>query len=123
METHGEERGARVAALQGAYFVATGLWPIVHLRSFTWITGPKPEGWLVKMVGLLAACVGGTLLAAARHRRLTPELRALALGSAASFAAVDVWYVARRRISPVYLLDAAAEIPLVLYWAAAARRA
>jgi hypothetical protein len=112
---------AGVAAAQGAYYVLTGLWPIFHLRSFELVTGPKPEGWLVKMVGALAACIGGALIGAARSGRFTPELRGLALGAAASFAAVDVWYVARRRIAPIYLLDALPEVAALGYWATRAR--
>jgi hypothetical protein len=121
-EGRGDARGAArveagVAAAQGAYYVATGLWPIVHLRSFEAVTGPKPEGWLVKMVGALAACIGGALFAASRSGRITPELRGLALGAAASFAAVDVWYVARRRIAPIYLMDALPELAALGFWA------
>jgi len=109
---------ARLAVAQGAFYVATGVWPIVHLRSFEAVTGPKLEGWLVKTVGVLIAAIGGTLLSAGRRRRVVPEEAALAMGSAAALAAVDVFYVARRRISPVYLLDAVAETALVAAWAA-----
>ncbi|MDB5296907.1 MAG: hypothetical protein JWO31_2890 [Phycisphaerales bacterium] len=38
-------------------------------------------------------------------------------GSAAGLAAVDVVYVVRRVIRPVYLLDAAAELVLMAGWA------
>jgi hypothetical protein len=41
----------------------------------------------------------------------------VAAGSAAALATIDVVYVAKRRISPVYLLDAIAEIALVAAWA------
>ena len=41
----------------------------------------------------------------------------VAAGSAAALAAIDTVYVAKRRISPVYLLDAVAEIALVAGWA------
>ena len=108
---------ARLAVAQGAFYVATGVWPIVHLRSFEAVTGPKLEGWLVKTVGALIAAIGGTLWAAGRRRRLVPEEVALAVGSAAALTAVDVIYVARRRIAPVYLLDAVAETALMATWA------
>src|SRR5215475_2368904 len=54
------------AEIQGAYLLATGVWPVVHLRSFEWTTGPKLEGWLVKTLGGLIAAIGTTLLCAAR---------------------------------------------------------
>jgi hypothetical protein len=113
---------ARLGQVQGAFYVATGVWPILHLRSFEAVTGPKLEGWLVKTVGALITAIGGTLLSAGRRRRVVPEVAALAAGSAAALAVVDILYVARRRISPVYLLDAVAELALVAGWAVALRR-
>jgi hypothetical protein len=110
-----------LSVTQGVFYVATGLWPIVHLRSFEAVTGPKLEGWLVKTVGALIAVVGGTLVAAGLRRRVSPELMQLAAGSAASLAAVDVIY-SPQRISPVYLLDALVEGALVTGWCVAAAR-
>jgi hypothetical protein len=54
----------------------------------------------------------------ALKRRVTPELKLLAVGSAAGLTAIDVYYVAQKRISPVYLLDAAAEVALIAAWTA-----
>jgi hypothetical protein len=114
---------ARALALgQGAYFGATGLWPILHLRSFEAVTGPKPEGWLVKTVGGLLSVIGLTLVASSRRPAVGRESALLAAGSAAALAAVDIWYAGvRRRISPVYLADAPVEIALVLGWIALRR--
>ena len=39
--------------------------------------------------------------------------------SALGLLAIDVWYTATRRISPIYLLDAAAEAALVAAWSRA----
>jgi hypothetical protein len=109
-----------VLAAQGAYYVGTGVWAVVHRRSFEAISGPKTDYWLVRTVGLLAAAIGSALLVASRDDRPSPEAVALAAGAGASFAAVDVLYVVRRRISPVYLGDAA--VHLALAWAALTRR-
>ena len=49
------------------------------------------------------------------------ELRSVARLSAAGLGLVDVWFVARRRISPVYLLDAGAEALILAGWLRAAR--
>ena len=102
-----------VLQLQGAYYVATGLWPIIHLTSFEAITGPKVDDWLVRMVGLLAAVIGSTLLMAAPQGSRTIEIPVLAIGSAAAFAAIDTWYALRGRIASIYLADAAAQLVLV----------
>ncbi len=114
----------RLALAQGAFYLGTGVWPLVHLRSFEAVTGPKREGWLVKTVGVLISVVGAGLLSAGRRGRVTPELKLIATGSALGLAAIDVFYAgARRRISRVYLLDAVAELGLVGAWALTSRRA
>src|SRR5690242_16558555 len=95
----------KLALAQGLFFAATGAWPIAHLPSFEAVTGPKRERWLVKTVGALLA-VTGAALALASRRRVSREWAVLGVGTAATLAAVDLWYAgARRRISPVYLLD------------------
>ncbi len=102
-----------VLRAQGAYYVATGLWPLVSMRSFEAVTGPKVDKWLVQMVGLLAATIGATLLIGAREEQPDDAVVALAVGSALSFTAIDVVHAARRRISPIYLGDAVCEALIV----------
>jgi hypothetical protein len=115
------ERG--LAWGQGGLYVATGVWPILHMRSFEAVTGPKRERWLVRTVGVLVTVLGATLAFGAARRRVTPELRLLGAASAVALAGVDVWYAGvRRRISPVYLADAVVELALAAAWAACARR-
>jgi hypothetical protein len=114
------ERTRPVLAAQGAYYVATGVLPFVSRRAFEAVTGPKREWWLVQTVGALVTVVGGALLAGAARDRVPPELAAIAAGSAASLAAIDVVYVAKRRIAPSYLGDAAVQLALLT---AGARRA
>jgi hypothetical protein len=105
----------RLLRLQAAYWLATGMWPLLDMRTFEWITGPKRDRWLVKTVGLLVTTIGAVLwrgtgsTGAPTHR----DTLALAAGGAASLAAIDAWYAAQRAISPVYLLDAAAEVAFV----------
>jgi len=99
--------------LQGAYFLATGVWSLVAIGSFQKVTGPKTETWLVKTVGVLVSVIGTVLMSGAVRRQPSVELRTLALGSPAGLAAIDVAYVAKRRIRTVYLLDALAEAALV----------
>lgn len=99
----------RALAGQGIYYVATGLAPFVSRRGFEAVTGRKREWWLVQTVGLLVTTVGTGVLSAVARERVTPEIAGIAAGSAASLAAIDVVYVARGRIAPTYLLDAALE--------------
>ena len=111
------EEAVRLARLQAIFYIVTGVWPFVSMRAFEAVTGPKVDRWLVKTVGALVAVIGCALALASRRRQLAPEIVLVAAGSAASLAAIDTVYVARRRISPVYLLDALAEIGLVTAWA------
>lgn len=110
-----------LAAWQGVYYAATGVWPLFHMRSFLAVTGPKTDLWLVRTVGLLVACMGGQMLLAAKRDEVGPEVRLLALSSAASLAAIDTFYTAKGTIRPVYLADAVAEAALVVLWARALR--
>jgi hypothetical protein len=110
----------RLARLQGAYFFLTGVWPLLSMRTFEAVTGPKADRWLVKTVGVLVAVIGGSL--ALGGRRPAPPIALLAVGSAAGLGAVDVNYSVRGRISPVYLLDAVLEVALVVAWLSRRRR-
>ena len=110
-----------VAKLQGGFYVPSSLWPLLHMKSFEAITGPKVDRWLVKTVAGLLTVVSVALLNAAKERRVTPEMEAVGAGSAAVLATIDVVYVSRGRISRVYLLDAAAQVGIVALWLHARR--
>jgi hypothetical protein len=114
--------GVTVALVQGVFYLATGVWALVDLDSFMAVTGPKVEHWLVKTVGALVAVIGLVFLAAARSRRVTQEIVLLGVGCALSLAAIDLFYVSVGRISPIYLLDAAAEVGIAVAWALARHR-
>ena len=105
-----------IATVQSTYFLVTGIWPILHIRSFEWVSGPKVDRWLVKTVSALITVIGATIGLGASRRRVTPEIELLAAGSAVSLGLIDVIYVARRRIRWVYLLDAIAEFALAAAW-------
>ena len=94
---------------QGALYVTTGLWPLLHMRSFEAVTGPKTDDWLVYTVGLLLAVIGAVLLAAAARRSVNGLFVSLAIGAALSLVAIEVVHVFNGTISRIYLLDAAVE--------------
>jgi hypothetical protein len=116
-----DARGLRRATLsaQAVYFTITGVWPLLHRRSFERITGPKSDFWLVQTVGALVAVVGFVIgRAAATRRHSDGDVLALAAGSALALGTLETYYAARRRISVVYLLDAALELAFIggLIW-------
>ncbi len=110
-----------VAAAQAAYYLSSGAVPLVSRRAFEAVTGSKTEWWLVQTVALLLLVVGGALGSAARRGRVTPEIAGLGVGSAATLAAIEVVYAGRRRISPLYLVDAVLEAACVGAWIRALR--
>ena len=105
-----------LCVVQAIYFGVTGLWPILHIRSFMVLTGPKTDLWLVRTVGLLVTVIAIVLAAAAKRGQITLEIALLAVGTASALTLVDVVYVVRRVIARIYLLDAAAEIALIIGW-------
>jgi hypothetical protein len=109
-------------AFQGFYYIATGLWSLSSIRTFMAITGPKTDIWLVKTVGVLVIAIGAVLLRAGLRRRPPGEAALLAFGSGVGLAGIDTYYVARRRISPIYLLDAIEEVAATAALAASWRR-
>jgi hypothetical protein len=127
-----DNRSARSTAfrvlcwVQGLYFLITGIWPLVSIRTFQMVTGPKtdhlPTGheadhWLVMTAGVLITAISLAILTAAWRNSQTAEIAVLAIAAAIGLTAIDVIYVWRRVILPVYLIDAAAEILLLCAWA------
>jgi hypothetical protein len=112
-----------VARLHGAYNLVSGVWPLVSMRTFEAVSGPKYDTWLVRAVGGLLATIGSAQLgaAASTDRDSVALARALGLGTAVTMGAVDLWYGGRGRISRVYLVDAAVEAGWVVAWLASAR--
>jgi 4-amino-4-deoxy-L-arabinose transferase-like glycosyltransferase len=100
----------RILFFQSIYYIVTGASPLISMRFFEWVTGPKVDDWLVRMVGLLAVSIGITLLVAVRAKEITRAILILAITSALSFAAIDIFYSLTGRISMIYLLDAPLEI-------------
>lgn len=104
----------RLSTLHGGYYLVTGLWPLLSMRTFEFVTGRKTDRWLVRMVGLLAAVIGLAIL----RDRDRPVDRVLPVGSALAFTAIDVVYSANGTIRPIYLGDAAVEAVLIAGWLA-----
>lgn len=102
---------------QGWYYLLGGLWPLVHLRSFAAVAGPKPDAFQTHVTSALFAATGAALLRGTRHGAPDPVTRVLAAGAAAGVGLVSLRY--RRSIRPVLLADAALEA----VFAAAALRA
>jgi len=111
--------------LQGLYYFLTGVWPLVSVRSFKMVTGEKTDNlstgleadhWLLMTVSLLITSISITLLIAAYRRTQSAEIAILAILAAVGLTTIDIVYVARQVIPPIYLLDAVLEVPLIVGW-------
>jgi hypothetical protein len=103
--------------------VIGGLWPLVSLRSFEKIFGPKTDEWLVHTVGGLMIATGWAQLGTSQCREGHRLARRLGLGSALTLLTVDLIYVPAGRLRWTYLLDAAVEAGWVLAWIRSSQRA
>lgn len=105
---------------QGIFYVVTGLWPVIHVRSFEAITGKKKEHWLLYTVGLLIVASGVVFTYAGWNERASMEVMLLATLNCLFLAAIDVTFALRKVIAKVYLLDAVTELIIVaLLWTGA----
>lgn len=108
-----------VAIVQGSYFLFTGVWPLVSIDTFQEATGPKNDIWLARMAGVSVAAMGAALVVAGMKSDFTPAIIMLGVASALGLACIDIFYVMKRVIAPVYLGDAVVQTTLIAWWAAA----
>jgi hypothetical protein len=102
--------------LQSVYFFITAVWPLVHIKSFMWVTGYKTDVWLVKTVSAILVPISLTmafhLLLKTDHR----PLLLLGLSTNISFICIDVYYSLTNVISDIYLVDAAIQGCFLIAW-------
>jgi len=107
---------SKLATAQGLYLLVTGMWPLVHYRSFEMVLGHKEDDWLVRCVAGLGATMGYAQLRAGATAGGKAAARRLGIGAALTFGAIDVIYGGGGRISRLYLLDAATEAAWLSAW-------
>lgn len=110
------ENWLTVSLAQGGYYFLTGIWSILSIGTFQKVTGPKHDLWLVKTVGVILSVIGAALIVAGSRGEFVPSTVVLAVGTAAGLAGVEVVYVIKRIIAPIYLLDAVAELLFIAWW-------
>ena len=108
--------GVVLGRAHGAANFVGGLWPLLHISSFEKVFGPKTDRWLVKTVAGLLMVNGLTQLTTSSTAGGVRQARRLGVGTAAVLAAIDLVYVPARRISKMYLVDAALEVGWIMAW-------
>lgn len=107
---------AHLAIAQGVYYFLGGVWPVVSIGTFISFTGAKTDIWLVKTVGLLLIVIGVVQIVAGIRWRVSLEIFLLSIGVAFALATIEIIYVVKWTISPVYLLDFLVELMLGALW-------
>jgi len=110
-----------VATSHGLFNIVGGAWPLLSIRSFELIFGPKTDRWLEYTVAGLMVANGASQLAAARSGELA-SARWIGTGTAATLLAIDLVFVPSGRLRWTYLLDAAFEVGWLAWWDASRRR-
>src|SRR5688500_12191527 len=90
--------------VQGAYYAVFAIWPLLHMRSFMAISGPKVDQWLVRTVSVLLLCSAAALFLGMREISPSPPVLAIAIGNAVVLAGIDIYYSLIGRIWKTYLL-------------------
>lgn len=80
------------------------------------MTGPKADLWLVQAFGLLIAAVGFVFIWAWLRRRVDAAVVLPGVVVPTTLAFIDVYFVAKGDIPPIYLADALAESFFAAAW-------
>jgi hypothetical protein len=103
-----------LAVLQGGYYFLMGLWPLVAMRWFLAVAGPKTDIFLVQTVAALVLVIGVVFVVAGVRSVLSLELGLLMVGCSFGLGLIDTVYVIKGVIPPIYLADACEEICVLL---------
>jgi hypothetical protein len=109
-----------VARLHGAFNIVGGMWPLVHIRSFEAVLGPKTDRWLVYTVAGLMISIGAVQVSTTGDAASLRQSRRIGMACAATLGGIDLVYAPRGRISRMYFVDALAELGWLLTWIRAA---
>jgi hypothetical protein len=108
-------RPQTLARAHGGFNIVGGLWPLLGVRSFEAVFGPKEDRWLEYTVaGLLL--VNGVEQVLSSRRGEVETARRLGIGTAATLAAIDAVYVPAGRIRWTYAIDAVLETGWIVLW-------
>ena len=97
-----------VLIVMGYYYVLTAVWPILHIKSFEFVTGPKTDQWLVKTVSVMILGSGIIFIA---YQNETSAL--LAILNALGLMIIDVYYSFKGIIRKIYLVDGVVELGFI----------
>lgn len=80
------------------------------------VTGPKTDVWLVKTVAVLLLAISLSFITAFLLTKINIPVVTLAITCCLVLLFIDCYYVWNGTISRIYLLDALAEVFLLILW-------
>lgn len=102
--------------LQSLYYLFTGLWPLLHMLSFSSEAGTKADSWLLKTEAMLIVCIIAAFAIDLYTRKYTTSIVFLAISSSIGFLYIDLWHSLFYNMSGIYLTDAFAHLILMTVW-------
>lgn len=105
-----------IPLIQGIYFLITGVWPLVHLKSFMEVTGPKTDIWLVQTVAVLILSYSVLFFYVAFKKRIAPVYALMGTISTFGLAIIELYYYLQGTLKWVYFIDSIIEMIFFIYW-------
>ena len=102
--------------IQAVYTLLTAVWPLIHIESFMWVTGPKTDVWLVKTVSLLLLPITIVFFSSIYMKMLALPVILVGISSAAGLGFIDFYYTAKDVIKWVYAVDGVLQVIFLLTW-------
>jgi hypothetical protein len=104
----------RLLVGQGAYYVITGLWALVHFSSFARVLGLPVDPFRSQTLAAVMVVLGGSLIEAARRGPPGPFPTLLGAAVAGAIAIVSLWWLPRIGIGTALRIDLLLEVAFAL---------
>jgi hypothetical protein len=102
--------------MQTVYYLITALWPLIDIKSFMVVTGPKTDTWLVKTVAVVLLAITCCFITQLITKANPLPTAILAIACCVGLTYIDCYYALNGTISKIYLLDAVLEIIFLVLW-------
>lgn len=97
-------------AVQGGYYVLSGLWPLVHFRSYADAVALRVNPFQAQAFGAVIIVVGGTLIEATRKEPPGPFPTMLGAATAGALTLISLWWLPRLGTISILWLDVLVEV-------------
>jgi hypothetical protein len=106
-----------VALVHGVYLMLSGAWPLVDMRSFELVTGPRADHMATRAVAGMSVALGLALLWCVRRGVVEAPLRFVAAGSSGTLGLVMLATILPHAADTIQISLGAMHMMLALCWA------